>query len=281
MKQSLLFWILAFFITVGSAIYQRRTGPTYPFDGTIILNGKVIHYQLERSHAGETNHPVKIETNDASVSGYVEWKRFKTSDDWTKVLMAYNNGVLSASLPRQPLAGKLEYRVTLQNAQHTITLPEKNAVVIRFRGDVPATILIIHVALMFIGLIFSTRAGLEFFSKQPKLETYIVWTIGLFAIGGLIFGPLVQKYAFGTYWTGLPFGTDLTDNKTAVMVLVWIIAAIALKKFKNPKRWALAAAILTLIVYLIPHSVLGSEIDYSKTNRQHVSMMQMKEGFKF
>lgn len=272
MKRSLLFWILAFLITAGAGIYQRRTGPTYPIDGLVILNGKEIKYELERSHSGEGNHVVKIETRDETISGYVEWKRYKTADEWMNVPMKYENGIHSAELPNQPPAGKLVYRVTLQDAQRTVTLPEKDAVVIRFRGDVPATVLIIHVALMFIGLVVSTRAGLEFFSKEPKLKKLIVWTIGLFAVGGLIFGPIVQKYAFGVYWTGWPFGSDLTDNKTAAMVLFWVIAAIALKKSANPKSWALAAAVLTLVVYLIPHSVLGSELDYSKVDRQSLSM---------
>jgi hypothetical protein len=272
MKRSLLFWILAFLITAGAGIYQRRTGPTYPIDGLVILNGKEIKYELERSHSGEGNHVVKIETRDETISGYVEWKRYKTADEWMNVTMKYENGIHSAELPNQPPAGKLAYRVTLQDAQRTVTLPEKDAVVIRFRGDVPAAVLIIHVALMFIGLVVSTRAGLEFFSKEPKLKKLIVWTIGLLAVGGLIFGPIVQKYAFGAYWTGWPFGGDLTDNKTAAMVLFWVIAAIALKKSANPKSWALAAAVLTLVVYLIPHSVLGSELDYSKVDRQSLSM---------
>ena len=273
MKQSLLFWILAFLITIGAGVYQRRTGPTYPIGGKINLNGKKIKYELERSHAGDGNQVVRIETHDETISGYVEWRRYTTADEFMKVPMKYENGILSAELPHQPAAGKLEYRVTLQDAQQTISLPEKNPVVIRFRGDVPAAILISHVTFMFIGLLLSTRAGIEFFSKEPKLKKLIYWTIGLFAVGGLIFGPFVQHYAFGAYWTGWPLGGDLTDNKTAAMILLWVIAAIALKKSKNPKRWALAAAVLTLAVYLIPHSVLGSQLDYSKVNQQPVSMM--------
>ncbi len=271
MKRSILFWILAFLITIGAGIYQKRTGPTYAIDGKINLNGKEIKYELERSHAGEGNQIVKIETGDETISGFVEWKRYKTADEWMKVPMKYENGILSAEIPHQPPAGKLAYRVTLQDAQRTVTLPEKESVVIRFRGDVPAAVLVIHVALMFIGLVISTRAGLEFFSKEPNLKKLIVWTIGLFAVGGLIFGPIVQKYAFGAYWTGWPFGGDMTDNKTAAMILLWVIAAIALKKSKSPKRWALAAAVLTLVVYLIPHSVLGSELDYSKIDKQPVT----------
>ena len=273
MKQSILFWILALMITLGAGVYQKRTGPTYPINGKIILNGKEIKYELERSHAGDGNQVVKIETHDATVSGYMEWRRYTTADEYMKVPMKYENGILSAELPHQPPAGKLEYRVTLQDAQQTISLPEKNPAIIRFRGDVPAAVLITHVTFMFVGLLISTRAGIEYFSKEPKLKKLIYWTIGLFAIGGLVLGPFVQNYAFGAYWTGWPFGNDMTDNKTAAMILLWVVALIALKKSKNPNRWALAAAVLTLVVYLIPHSVLGSQLDYSKVNQRPVSML--------
>jgi hypothetical protein len=119
----------------------------------------------------------------------------------------------------------------------------------------------------------ATRAGLESLLKQPQLKNLIYWTIGSLTVGGLILGPIVQWYSFGAFWTGWPIGKDLTDNKTALIVLMWVISAIMLKRSKNSKRWALAAAIITLVVYLIPHSVLGSEIDYSKTEKQNVSFL--------
>jgi hypothetical protein len=271
MKQSLLFWMLAFIITAGSAVYQRMTGPTHPVSGSVSLGGKDISYKFDRAHPGETNHVVNIETKDESISGYVEWKRYKTKDEFFRVPMTYNNGTLSAELPHQPPAGKLEYKVTLQKENNVVEIPQNKSVVIRFRGDVPLFILIIHVLTMFIGMLFATRAGLESFSKQPQLKNLIYWTIGLLTVGGLILGPIVQWYSFGAFWTGWPFGKDLTDNKTALIVLMWVIAAISLKLAKHPKRWTLIAAIVTLVVYLIPHSVLGSEIDYSKMDKQNIS----------
>jgi hypothetical protein len=80
----------------------------------------------------------------------------------------------------------------------------------------------------------------------------------LLILGGLVFGPIMQKYAFDAYWTGWPFGGDLTDNKTAVAALAWLCAALALSRSKRPVVWALAAAIIVLVVFLIPHSLLGS-----------------------
>ncbi|MBI5475377.1 MAG: hypothetical protein HY964_01410 [Ignavibacteriales bacterium] len=272
MKQSLLFWMLAFLITAGSAVYQRTTGPTYPISGKVDVDGKEISYKLDRSHPGESNHIVKIETKDESISGFVEWKRYKTEDLFTKVTMTYSNGILSVELPHQPPAGKLEYRVTLQKGDVVSQVPQDKSVIIRFRGDVPLLILIVHVLTMFVGMLFATRAGLEVFAKQPQLKKLIYWTIGLLTVGGLILGPIVQWYSFGAFWTGWPFGKDLTDNKTALIVLMWVIAAIALKYSKNSKRWTLLAAIITIVVYLIPHSVLGSELDYSKVDKINSSI---------
>jgi hypothetical protein len=265
MKRSITLWILAVVVTLGAAVYQRTTGPSYPIRGSVELNGAPVAYALDRSHPGEADHVVTIATNDGSVSGSVEWKRFKTADEWTVVPMVFKDGALSASLPHQPPAGKLEYRVTLRDAKQAQTLP---AAVIRFRGDVPLPILLCHVSLMFIGLVVSSRAGLEAFSKEPNLKKLILWTIGLFFVGGLIFGPFVQKYAFGEYWTGWPFGGDMTDNKTAAMVLVWVVAAFTAMRSKAHARWAIVAAVLTLVVYLIPHSMFGSELDYTKVDAQ-------------
>jgi hypothetical protein len=79
----------------------------------------------------------------------------------------------------------------------------------------------------------------------------------------MILGPVVQKYAFGEFWAGWPFGKDLTDNKTLVAFVAWIIAVVRLRKNKEKRGWALAAAIILLAIYLIPHSMFGSELDYS------------------
>jgi uncharacterized BrkB/YihY/UPF0761 family membrane protein len=84
------------------------------------------------------------------------------------------------------------------------------------------------------------------------------------AIGGLILGPIVQKYAFDAYWTGWPFGHDLTDNKSLVAFIFWVIALAMLSRNRVRRTWVVVAAVVTLVVFMIPHSMLGSEIDYTK-----------------
>ena len=127
---------------------------------------------------------------------------------------------------------------------------------------------------MFLGLLFSTRTAIEAFIGGARTFKLALWTLGFLIVGGLIFGPVVQKYAFGAYWTGWPFADgvsfnlfvtgDMTDNKTLVMVLAWVLAIFKLRKDPTNKFWPAFAAIMVMIVYLIPHSVLGSEIDHTK-----------------
>jgi hypothetical protein len=89
-----------------------------------------------------------------------------------------------------------------------------------------------------------------------------MWTFGCLLIGGMILGPVVQLYAFGDLWTGIPFGWDLTDNKTLIAFVFWILAVVMNRKKERPVYTILAAVIL-LLIYSIPHSMFGSQLDYS------------------
>ena len=62
--------------------------------------------------------------------------------------------------------------------------------------------------------------------KYPLYKKYSFWTLVLFTAGGMILGPVVQYYAFGDLWTGIPFGWDLTDNKTLIALIFWILAVV-------------------------------------------------------
>ena len=119
------------------------------------------------------------------------------------------------------------------------------------------------------------RTGLEAIYKGDKVWTFSIITLIAFIGGGFIFGPLMQKYAFGAYWTGWPFGHDLTDNKVLVALIMWIIAIWKLKKNRQSYGWVTAASIVLLIVYLIPHSLLGSEIDYTKIEKPKVENVKI------
>jgi len=168
---------------------------------------------------------------------------------------------LFAAVPPQPPAGKLQYYVELTDSKGKQVVMKDNPLVIRFKGGVPGYILLPHVLIMFIAMLFSTGAGLLAAVKVPSFRKFGIWTLILLAAGGMILGPIVQKFAFGELWTGVPFGWDLTDNKTLIAFLFWLFAVIMNLKKERPLYIVLASLIL-LLVYSIPHSLFGSELDY-------------------
>ncbi|MFC2161638.1 hypothetical protein ACFLRX_08310 [Acidobacteriota bacterium] len=266
--KKIFIWVLAFVITAGSAVYQRMTGPTYAVSGNAKLGDSVISFTLETTHETIGDYEINIEAPDSEINGYVLFKRFKTDDPWTNIQMERQENSLTASLPQQPSSGKLAYKVFLSSNAEEVSLTGEQEVVIRFKDVVPDLVLIFHIIVIFAAMLFSTRTGIEALRKDGNTRKLTLWTAGLMFAGGMILGPIVQKFAFGEWWTGFPFGFDLTDNKTLIAMVVWAIAVIAGRKGKQAKGWVLAASIVTLVIFLIPHSLLGSELDYTQIENQ-------------
>ncbi|MEW6702718.1 MAG: hypothetical protein AB1298_08350 [Bacteroidota bacterium] len=255
MKRKILFWILAFVITMGFAVYQRISGPTYPRSGSINFEGKRIEYYLERSYSSSSNYLIKIKTGDPSIRGILKWRQNYKARDPFNVIEMTGYETLSAELPAQPPLEKLQYFIELKKGSTTATVPEDKPIIIRYKGDVPIWILIPHILAMFIAMMFSTRAGLEFFNDTPDVIGFSRWAIILLFIGGFPLGFLMNYFAFGQVWSGFPFGNDITDNKTLIAFAGWLLAYFMIKKNLQPKLFALLAAILMILVYSIPHSV--------------------------
>lgn len=256
------YWVVALLITLAAAYYQRKTGPTYPLRGSVELAGQPIQFRLERSHGGDGDQVVAIAVSDTAVHGSLFWRRYPSADPFAEVTMQHQSDELMAHLPHQPPAGKLEYRLILRREAATVNIPAVGTIITRFKGAVPIYILAPHILLMFLGMAYANRAGIEALRQQGNLWHHTLLATVLLILGGMVLGPLVQKYAFDAYWTGVPFGYDLTDNKTLIAVVAWLAALWAVRKNRAARTAVLAAAVLTLLVYLIPHSLFGSELQY-------------------
>jgi hypothetical protein len=281
MKKFIL-WSLAIIITLSAAIYQRHTGPTYPKKLDVTINGQVQKLRLVRSLALDERPEVKLNITDSTVRAKIYYKRFRSDEEYksadfhyrvspvhsfvmNKIFKMTEEKEFSAEVPQQPAAGKIQYYFEITDSKGAHTFFRDAPVVIRFKGGVPAPILIPHILFMFVAMLFSTLAGLMSAIRYPLYKKYTLWTLILLIIGGMILGPLVQYYAFGDLWTGIPFGWDLTDNKTLIALIFWVLAVIMNRKQERPLYTALAAVVL-LLVYSIPHSLFGSELDYSTGN---------------
>ncbi len=256
--RKILIFVLAAIITIGAAIYQRKTGPTYPKEVDIHLGERNYTIELPRSHGGKTNCPVLLPIEDPLVDGTIYFRRYPTKEAWRRIPLEKHEEGLMGFLPHQPPAGKLEYYLKLETPNEQATFLASNPIRIRFKGEVPIGILIPHVILIFLAMYFSTAAGL-FALFGMRIQRSMAFTaLAFLFVGGMIFGPIMQKFAFGEFWTGVPFGWDLTDNKTLIAFIGWIIAVVFNWKRQAPKA-TVAAAVVLMLIFSIPHSVMGSE----------------------
>ena len=172
-------------------------------------------------------------------------------------------GVTLPSLKER--AGKYEYRVFVDDGAGPRSVTGEHMIYARYKAPVPRAVLLVHIVIVFLSMTLALRTGLE--ALRGGEMRHLVWaTVASLLAGAFVMGPVVQKYAFGVWWSGVPFGWDWTDNKVLVELGAWLLAAILGASGRHP-RWTRAAVIfatvVTLAVYFIPHSIFGSEFDYT------------------
>ena len=273
--KSLLLWSLAAIITLLCVMYQDKTGPTYPLEGEITLCGETVSYKFQRSETiGKSLKVVLVDPVPGEVSGYVRYRRLKSDDRWADARMKRGKFEITrrgrseevrgigAELPSLRVrAGKYEYYVYLSCGDQSLSVTGEEPVIARYKGKVPSWALFIHIIVMFGSMTVAVRTLLEALVDGSYLK--LVWaTVISLILGGFIFGPLVQWYAFGVWWDGFPIGYDLTDNKILIELVFWLLACYMNRGGRRNRGSVYLAAVLTLIVYFIPHSLLGSEYNY-------------------
>jgi hypothetical protein len=260
--KNLLYVLAAIGLTVLTLFYQENTGPTYPKKINTNINGEAYHFELPRSQDLKFKSIIQLPVTDQTVKARINYKRYPSNDEFTTAEFVRNGDTLQFELPAQPPAGKLQYGITAYtDSEEVALLPDEGVVTIRFKGHVPIWVLRIHIFLMFASYFFAIYAGLLAITNHKNYKLWALVALVVLGVGGLILGPIVQKYAFDVWWSGVPLGWDLTDNKLLIGFIGWLVAVLVNRK-ENRRWWVVGAMVLQLIVYSIPHSTMGSELDY-------------------
>jgi len=94
-------WLLALLVMLAAAVYQRRTGPTYPVRGTAQAGGETISYRLPRSAIAGADAAISIPAVPG-LTGELRWRRLRSDDDWRELTLVREGERLHAALPAQP-----------------------------------------------------------------------------------------------------------------------------------------------------------------------------------
>jgi hypothetical protein len=270
-------WVLAAAVTLGSFAYQDKTGPTYPLEGRLETAKGEMGFKFLRSETIGNNLAVVLEDPvPDGVTGYVKYRRYKSEDQWSVAPLERGTFELTrrgrtetveglgAALPSLgERAGKYEYFVYVDDGRgEPSSVTGDRAIFARYKASVPVPALVLHIFVIFASMTLAIRTVLEALANGRF--KWMLWaTIVSLLLGGFFFGPLVQWYAFGVWWSGAPFGFDWTDNKVLVELAFWLLAAFLNRGARRSRASVYLAGAVTLLVYFIPHSVFGSEYNYS------------------
>ncbi len=128
--QSRALWVLAAFLMLGSAVYQRLTGPTNPLRTSVTLQDEAVRFRLPRS--GTTDGEVRVAVPArGNTEAWMSWRRYPTDADFNRVAMEPDaNGAeseLVAHLPIQPGRPKRLPNAEMNNSKSSMsTLPFKS-----------------------------------------------------------------------------------------------------------------------------------------------------------
>ncbi|MCX7974910.1 MAG: hypothetical protein N3B16_10495 [Candidatus Aminicenantes bacterium] len=252
--KKLLFWILALIITLGTAVYQKITGPIKYIEGKAYFDTLEIPYKLPRFHETSSDCPIQLVVPDENILAYVEYRPYNSDDLWTRSAFKRKGDLITTYISPLPKSNIIEYRLVLfdNDRDLEISIPKYGFVVMHWHHPVPTPFLILHNTILFFGLFLALLTGLEATVRSGRpWRLACLATLFLF-LGGLVLRSIVEKYSSGIWWSGFPVGDDLFDNKMFLTFLGWLTLLSFKLRGEIARGWFIAASLFTLGVFLIP-----------------------------
>ncbi len=275
-KSFRLKFAVSLILTLALLGVSRKISTRSPLNLSTEFEGFIArHTTVTESRVGETRQVVVSFEGDISPvrSGFIYYN-FSGENPRRTEMRFIDSKTLSGNLPEGKRGQKLYYRIELLGEGRFLTsFPPigQPGYLVKFKGRTMPIVLITHIAFMFASVLF---AFLSFFSGydlvkgvgRPKTAFYMVSLVFLCAlVGGILIGPVVTYQTFGEGWGGWPIGKDITDTKTEVFMLFWLVAVIVGLGYLRGDRavvgntaygyYILFCFLITMVAFLIPHSL--------------------------
>jgi len=196
---------------------------------------------------------------------------FQVSD-----MSALGEGKFFGAIPPHGRGEVVQYYIEARTASDIVTrVPAKErgeGFLIKVKGKPNTYLLVTHVVIIFIALFFFLFAGyLSVRALQHRRSLLYIPRVAflgtaIFFVASIPLGMVVAYQTYGVPWTGFPVGDDLTDNKSLVILIYWIVCAVLYRGSlwrKDPSHdflpmitlpyVHLAGAVLTAVLFALPH----------------------------
>ncbi|HEX7402258.1 MAG TPA: hypothetical protein VF369_08775 [candidate division Zixibacteria bacterium] len=277
--------VIAILFTILLLGYARKTTMVRSEHKLVEQNGVVIDHHTVPKQVGDDIPVISAKVTGATQVNLIY--RVGQEGEFVQVPMnrtPNEENVFTASLPHYPKATKAWYFIEATKVSAAgevkVTFPDNSRpdfkpILLKYEGVVPVYIIIPHVLCNFAAIFF---AALTLFSaidvRRGKMSLkgaikFPLITFILLFLGFVPFGIAMNWFAFGVTWEAVPFGRDVTDNKSQIILLFWLATLILVKgtllgkgEERNlvSKRGYFTMVIVTMIVtiamYAIPHSFI-------------------------
>jgi hypothetical protein len=256
----------------------RRLSMRKPVDMVSEGAGLRVFHRTVTEQVGPAQPRLVVQVEPAeSLAVVVRWISPPSDEVEERSMVRTAPDVYECSVPDLGKGARMRYWITATNVGGAeVRLPKDagESLLIKFKGTASSVVLAAHVAFMFGAFFFMVMSlfgairiirGLE--DKKSTVRS-ARWVLILSFLGGWPLGFLLNYQTFGVLWEGYPFGYDITDNKTQVLFIFWLVSLLlAWGSFTGTGegkdrlgRRAFAAAILvsflvSLALFILPHSI--------------------------
>lgn len=265
-------------LTLALFVIARRLSMNRPREIDIEEGGLRVSHETVIEQVGPGEPAVKL-----SISPGVEecprvFYRTEGGDELKELpMLPSGDDAWTAKLPDLGRGGRLSYAFLIAGRDgSTIRLPARpdRFFLLKYKGDYSVPVLVAHVIFMFgafFFMILSVMGALRILmGREGKTETVSMtrWVMIFTFVGGWPIGFILNYQRFGVVWEGFPFGYDITDNKTQLIFLMWIVTVFLVKgsflgrgeekDFIGAGGFALAVLIsfiVSMALYILPHSL--------------------------
>lgn len=263
--------VLTLVLLVGARELSKRE----PTDVVAEGFGMKLSHRTLTEHFGPEQPLIRVRVEpDQGVGVAVCWKLHRSDKVESSPLFLVDANLYQGFVPDFGKGARIQYWVRAMNAKGEVLRIPSSPVTMKFKGRVSKSVLVAHIAFMFAAFFFmvmSLFGAIRILRGQEGKRSTVKaarWVLILSFIGGWPLGFILNRQAFGTLWEGYPFGYDITDNKTQVMFVLWLVSLLLVwgsfigrseekdRLGARPFAYTIIASFLvSLVLFILPHSM--------------------------
>jgi hypothetical protein len=270
--------IISIVLTLLLLAAARRLSTGRPADLVSEEPGLRVYHRTVTEMVGPGQPSLKARIEPVQrVALVVRWTSPPSSEIRTGGMWEVRKGIYEARLPELEKGTKLKYWITASNADGVkvrVPMDPGKFGVLKYKGKASNVVVGAHILFMFGAFFFmamSFLAAIEILRGREDKKNAVCaarWVLASTFIGGWPLGFLLNYQTFGMLWEGFPFGYDVTDNKTQVIFILWLVSLLLSwgsfigkgeeKDRLGRKAFALAIVacfVVSLALFILPHSI--------------------------